>query len=98
MEGDLHGAQRARECQPRIWPSPVRAEPSCSMAENDDNFRQEAGDESRYRVDTGALGVRERKTRLYREEPFRAGRGEKVSRRAMFAREWHLHVTSGSRR
>src|SRR6516162_9124271 len=98
MEDDQHGAERAGKSQPRVWPASARAEPSRSMAEDDDNFRQDADEEGRYWMDARTVGIREWETGVCRQKPIRAGRREKSSRRAMFAGEWRLHVASGSGR
>ncbi len=44
-------------------------EPSRSMAEDDDNFRQEADEKSRYWMDARTVGIRERETGVCRQEP-----------------------------
>src|SRR6266850_253836 len=55
MEDHQHGAERAGKSQPRVWPTCARAEPSRSLAEDDDNFRQEADEEGRYWMDARSV-------------------------------------------
>ena len=69
MEAYQHGAERAGKSQPRVWPASARAEPSRSMAEDDDNCRQEAAEEGRYWMDARTVGIRERETRVRRQKP-----------------------------
>src|SRR5208283_24662 len=59
----------AGKSQPRVWPAFARAEPSRSMAEDDDNFRQEADEEGRYWMDTRTVAIRERETGVCRQKP-----------------------------
>src|SRR5512138_3314588 len=98
MEDDQHGAERLGESQSRVWPASPRAEPSRRMAEDDDDFRQQADEEGGYRMDARTVGIRERETGVCRQKPLRPGRSEKVSRRAMFAGEWRHDVAPGSGR
>jgi hypothetical protein len=46
-----HGAEWTGKSQPRVWTVSARAEPNPSMIEDDDNFRQEADEDDRYRMD-----------------------------------------------
>src|SRR6266404_2348899 len=68
-EDHQHGAERAGKSQPRVWPASARAEPSRSMAEDDDNFRQEADEKGRYWMDARTVGIRERETGACRQKP-----------------------------
>ena len=68
MEDHQHGAERAGKSQPRVWPASARAELSRSMAGDDDNLRQEAGEEGRYWMDSRTVGIRERETGVCRQK------------------------------
>src|SRR5579872_5287867 len=98
MEDDQHGAGRPGKYQPGVWPPREGAEPRCSLAEDDDNFRPGTDEEGQYWMDAGNVGIRERETGVCRQKPLGGGRREKVSRRAMFAGEWRLHVAFASGR
>src|SRR5215468_1046209 len=95
MENHQHGAERVSKSQPGVWPPSARAEPSRSMAQDDDNFRQKADEESKYWMDARTVGIRERETGVCRQEPIRGGRRKKIPRRAMLAGERHLYVAFG---
>src|SRR5262249_13848352 len=98
VENHQHGAKRAGKSQPPVWTASARAEAIRSMAEDDDYFRPQANEEGRYWMDARTLGIPEREIGVFRQKYMGAGRSEKISRRAMFPREWLLHVAFGSGR
>src|SRR5579872_612832 len=98
MEGDWRRAERPGEYQPRVWAASERADPHHRMAEDNDRFRPEADEEGRHRMDARDVGLREREARVCRQELMGTRRSEKISRRAMFARQWLIHIAPGTGR